>query len=150
MELEIGEWSKAQAVEFMDREWPRHPAPPGVVWAPFELVLAARRDVAVGVAVGVVVGGVGELKQLLVRRGDDRVGGVGSALLREFRRRCQERGCHKLRLETADYQARPFYERHGFTVAATLSNDRFGRTWFIMESVCASASDCATPSGSRQ
>ena len=134
MELEIGEWSKAEAVEFMDREWPRHPAPAGVVWAPFEVVLAARRNGVIGAAVGVLVGGVAELQQLLVRHGDDR-GGVGSALLREFERRCKERGCHKLRLETADYQARPFYERHGFRVVATLPNDRFGHTLFVMEKV---------------
>ena len=135
MDLEISEWSQAEATAFMDQEWPLHPTPPGVVWASFAIVLVARRDVAIGTAVGVAVGGVGELKQLLVRRGDDRGGGVGSALLREFERRCRDRGCHKLRLETADYQARPFYERHGFTLAATLSNDRFGRTWYVMEKV---------------
>jgi len=47
--------------------------------------------------------------------------------------RCRRLNCHKIRLETADYQARPFYERHGFSVAATLTNDRFGRSVFVME-----------------
>jgi hypothetical protein len=46
---------------------------------------------------------------------------------------CRRLGCHEIRLETARYQARPFYERHGFAVAATLTNDRFGRSWFVME-----------------
>ncbi len=134
MVFEIGDWTQAEALEFTTREWAAHPEPPEVVWAPFDVVLVARRapdEVAIGAAFGVVIGGVGELKQLLVRHGDDRKG-VGSALLREFERRCRERGCHALRLETGDYQARPFYERHGFGVAAALANDRFGRTVFIM------------------
>lgn len=134
MDVEIGDWTKADAFEFMSREWARHPEPPEVVWAPFEVAMVARRapgHVAIGAAVGLMIGGVGELKQLLVRRGDDRAG-VGSALLREFERRCRARGCHLLRLETGDYQARPFYERHGFSVAAALANDRFGHTLFIM------------------
>jgi hypothetical protein len=54
-------------------------------------------------------------------------------LLGVFEARCRAAGCHKLRLETADYQARPFYERHGFTLAVTLTNDRFGRSVHIME-----------------
>jgi hypothetical protein len=40
---------------------------------------------------------------------------------------------HKIRLDTAEYQARPFYERHGYACVATLANDRFGKALFIME-----------------
>ncbi len=59
--------------------------------------------------------------------------GAGSALLAAFEEDCRARGCHQLRLETGDYQARGFYERHGWQVVATLTHDRFGRTWFVME-----------------
>ena len=138
MELQISDASRQEASEFTEREWPHHPTPPGVHWERFDVALVARRDVVVGAAIGVVIGGLGELQQLLVRRGDERTG-VGSLLLREFEQRCRARNCHKLRLETADYQARPFYERHGFRVAATLANDRFGHTWFIMEKALDSA-----------
>jgi GNAT superfamily N-acetyltransferase len=132
MDLTISDWTAAAAAAFMAVEWPPHTASIGVEWSPQEIVLVGTWGVPVGVACGVVIGGLGELKQLLVKADHARAG-VGSRLLEEFERRCTTLGCHKLRLETADYQARPFYERHGFTVVATLTEDRFGRDWFVME-----------------
>ena len=120
------------AAEFMNAEWPPHDAPIGIAWSRREIVLVATRGIPVGVACGVVIGGLGEQKQLLVKIDHVRRR-VGSQLLEEFERRCAALGCHKLRLETADYQARPFYERHGFMLAATLTEDRFGRDWFVMD-----------------
>jgi GNAT superfamily N-acetyltransferase len=129
--IEIAEWTNAEVEAFMARAWPPHDAALGIHWVPQPVVLVARASTPIGIARGVIVGGVGELKQLLVER-EQTKRGVGSLLLTEFERRCRAAGCHKLRLETADYQARPFYERHGFSVAATLDNDRFGRDWFVM------------------
>lgn len=131
-ELTIAEWNRTEADRFALLEWPAHDAPLGIVWDVQPIVLVAAREEPIGVADGIAAGGVGELKRLIVKKGDDRRG-VGSKLLAEFERRCVRLGCHKLRLETGDYQARPFYERHGFQVVATLSNDRFGRDWFVME-----------------
>ncbi|HEX4445914.1 MAG TPA: GNAT family N-acetyltransferase [Polyangiaceae bacterium] len=132
MEVLISDWTADDAAKFMAAEWPPHDASLGIVWSEQEIVLVATRGVPVGVARGVVIGGLGELKQIVVKV-DHAHGGVGSRLLEEFERRCIALGCHKLRLETGDYQARPFYEQHGFTVAATLTEDRFGRDWFVME-----------------
>jgi len=138
-EVVIGDWTQDEASAFIDREWPPHDAHLGHVWNPQELVLCARSGgEAVGVARGVANGGVGELKHLLVRK-DRAHGGIGSRLLLEFEARCRALGCHKLRLETAEWQARPFYERHGFVVAAVLANDRFGKQWFVMEKQLAGA-----------
>jgi GNAT superfamily N-acetyltransferase len=129
--VQIAECTNAEVEAFMARAWPPHNAPLGIDWVPQGIVLVARAGEPIAIARGVIIGGVGELKELLVER-EHAKRGVGSRLLTDFERRCRAAGCHKLRLETADYQARPFYERHGFSVAATLENDRFGRDWFVM------------------
>jgi GNAT superfamily N-acetyltransferase len=131
--VDITDWTVAEATAFTTLEWPPHDAHLGIHWELRDVVLVAKdADQPIGVARGVVVGGLGELKHLLVKK-DSAHTGVGTRLLREFESRCRVLQCHKLRLETADYQARPFYEKHGFAVAATLTNDRFGRDWFVME-----------------
>jgi GNAT superfamily N-acetyltransferase len=132
-DITIGEGTPDEADAFVTTEWPPHDAHLGIRWNLRDVVLVAKAgEEPVGVARGIVVGGVGELKHLLITKDRIRVG-IGSRLLAEFEKRCRALGCHKVRLETADYQARPFYEKHGFVVAAELTDDRFGRVWFIME-----------------
>lgn len=46
--------------------------------------------------------------------------GIGSMILREVERTAREKGCRVVTLGTASYMARPFYEKHGFTVFTTL------------------------------
>ena len=46
--------------------------------------------------------------------------GIGSLLLREVERIAREKGCRVVTLGTARYMARPFYEKHGYTVFTTL------------------------------
>ena len=46
--------------------------------------------------------------------------GLGSMLLREVERIAREKGCRVVTLGTASYMARPFYEKHGYTVFTTL------------------------------
>ena len=46
--------------------------------------------------------------------------GLGSALLREVERNAGEKDCRVVTLGTASYMARPFYEKHGYTVFTTL------------------------------
>ena len=46
--------------------------------------------------------------------------GIGSMLLREVERIAREKGCRVVTLGTASYMARPFYEKHGYTVFTTL------------------------------
>ncbi|MCR5809208.1 MAG: GNAT family N-acetyltransferase [Clostridiales bacterium] len=46
--------------------------------------------------------------------------GLGSMILREVERIAREKGCRVVTLGTASYMARPFYEKHGYTVFTTL------------------------------
>ena len=46
--------------------------------------------------------------------------GIGSVLLREVERIAREKSCRVVTLGTASYMARPFYEKHGYTVFTTL------------------------------
>lgn len=53
---------------------------------------------------------------------DDRVRGAGhgSALIAAAEQLARERGCIGVHLDTFEFQARPFYERLGYTVFGTL------------------------------
>ena len=46
--------------------------------------------------------------------------GIGSMILRELERIARQKGCRVVTLGTASYMARPFYEKHGYTVFTTL------------------------------
>lgn len=58
--------------------------------------------------------------------------GLGSRLLKTFEEAGIERGCANAHLDTFSYQARPFYERHGYTVYATLEDYPPGHQRFYM------------------
>ena len=47
--------------------------------------------------------------------------GIGSMIIREVERITKEKGCRVVTLGTASYMARPFYEKHGYTVFTTLN-----------------------------
>ena len=47
--------------------------------------------------------------------------GIGSMIIREVERITREKGCRVVTLGTASYMARPFYEKHGYTVFTTLN-----------------------------
>ena len=46
--------------------------------------------------------------------------GLGSMIIREVERIAREKGCRVVTLGTASFMARPFYEKHGYTVFTTL------------------------------
>ena len=46
--------------------------------------------------------------------------GIGSMIIREVERIAREKNCRVVTLGTASYMARPFYEKHGYTVFTTL------------------------------
>ena len=56
--------------------------------------------------------------------------GYGSQLLAAAERVARESGCVAVRLDTYEFQARPFYERHGYTVWGVLEGYPAGRSTF--------------------
>ncbi len=58
--------------------------------------------------------------------------GVGAALLEAFETEARRRGCAIVFLDTFSFQARPFYERHGYAVALAIEGYGDGITRFTM------------------
>lgn len=52
--------------------------------------------------------------------------GLGSHALQAVERVAEERGCHIIFLGTWDFQARPYYEKHGFRVFASIKDSPKG------------------------
>ena len=48
--------------------------------------------------------------------------GLGSVALQAVEREAERKGCHVLWVGTWDFQARPYYEKHGYEVFATLKD----------------------------
>ena len=58
--------------------------------------------------------------------------GIGSKLLVEAERIAIERGCRYVILDTLDFQARPFYQRHGYEVQWTQQQYPFSGCKYFM------------------
>ena len=100
----------------------------------FVPVAAFARDAA-----GAVVGGIfaivnwNWLHVALVWVAEDRRGtGLGRELLARIEEVGRARGCTRAHLDTFSYQARPFYERHGYELFATLDDYPSGQQRFFM------------------
>ncbi|UXI02600.1 GNAT family N-acetyltransferase [Photobacterium sp. TY1-4] len=48
--------------------------------------------------------------------------GIGSGLLKKLEQHASSLGCQHALVDTLDFQARPFYERHGYQCQMTLEN----------------------------
>ena len=100
----------------------------------FEPLVLAARD-ATGTIVGGLVGMVGwkwlHLDLLWV---DDthRGMGVGTNLLRAAENEAALRGARHVDLDTFDFQAKPFYEREGYSVFGILEDYPPGHTRYFM------------------
>ena len=66
--------------------------------------------------------------------------GLGSRLLAAIEAAAIARGCTQAHLDTFSYQARPFYERHGYRLFATLEDYPPGQQRFFMRKRLAPAS----------
>jgi len=64
--------------------------------------------------------------------------GLGHELLVRIEEVGRRHGCTRAHLDTFSYQARPFYERHGFELFATLEDYPQGHKRFFMRKVLAS------------
>ena len=58
--------------------------------------------------------------------------GLGTQLLTAIEAAAIERGCLHAHLDTFSYQARPFYERHGYRLFATLDDYPPGHQRFFL------------------
>jgi GNAT superfamily N-acetyltransferase len=68
--------------------------------------------------------------------------GLGSRLLLEAEAEAERRGCRTVWLDTYDFQARPFYERHGYAMFAEFDDLPGGhRRWFMKKRLGGSAGD---------
>jgi GNAT superfamily N-acetyltransferase len=96
------------------------------------LLVTVRRDgrIAGGLS-AVTVRGMLEIDLLWVDeawRGQ----GLGSRLLRAAEAEAAQRGCRAVSVGTFDFQARPFYERAGYTVAGEVGGYPDGHRWFML------------------
>ena len=101
----------------------------------FEPIAVFVRD-----ADGCLIGGVQGLINwnwlhvaLLWVSAERRRAGLGSRLLQAIERAAAERGCRWAHLDTFSYQARPFYERHGYEVFAVLDDYPPGERRFYLK-----------------
>jgi GNAT superfamily N-acetyltransferase len=62
--------------------------------------------------------------------------GYGASLLRQAETAARDAGCVAVRLDTYEFQARPFYEHHGYVVYGTLEGYPAGtRTYLLTKSL---------------
>ena len=58
--------------------------------------------------------------------------GYGAALLGQAEQAARDAGCVAVRLDTYEFQARPFYERHGYSVYGELTGYPAGTRTFLL------------------
>lgn len=131
--MEITKDTYDAAYEFAAQHWPTHNRAQGIEWNQVTFgLLAAEGDSVTGAATAIVVGGAASLEQLVVAPSKVRCG-IGRALVAAFESEARKMQCHVLELETAESQARPFYEKLGFKVVAEKPNSKFRQTWYLMQ-----------------
>jgi GNAT superfamily N-acetyltransferase len=98
---------------------------------PANFVLRSDRGEVLGGLLGMIWGGWLQVSYLWVSevvRGQ----GHGGRLLEAAEAYATERGCSGVNLDTHSFQARPFYERHGYVVFGTLEDNPVGHTRYYL------------------
>lgn len=111
-------------------EWDK--ALPGIRWTPKSFCFGVYENGSlVGYTLFRINGGVGHLKEIIVRR-KLRKKGVGRLLASHFIGFCRKKGCHKLTLRTSEAhkEALPFYRKLGFRREAVHKRDVCGLEWY--------------------
>jgi GNAT superfamily N-acetyltransferase len=71
--------------------------------------------------------------------------GYGRQLLLAAEAYARERGCQHVQLSTFSFQARPFYEKHGYEVFATLEDCPPGHREYFLRKALAAERDAPPP-----
>jgi GNAT superfamily N-acetyltransferase len=100
-------------------------------WTPVVVVLRDDSNQLQGGIAGDIWGGWLHISMLFVNE-ELRSAGWGSKLLLAAEEVARSTGCRRAYLETFSFQARPFYEKHGYTVFATLEDQPPGHTFYFM------------------
>ena len=99
---------------------------------PTNFVLRSERGEVLGGLLAMIWGGwlrVGTLWVSEMARGQ----GHGSRMLEAAGSYAKERSCKGVCLDTFSFQARPFYERHGYTIFATHEDNPPGHVRYFLE-----------------
>lgn len=110
------------------------PFTPGPGFKPLAVFLRDQTSTVVGGAAGTVNWNWLFISLLWLRE-SLRGTGHGKRVLAAIEAAGMERGCTRAHLDTFSYQARPFYERHGYRVFGTLENYPPGHRRFFLEKV---------------
>lgn len=98
-------------------------------------LLAIEGEIILGYITIIADTGVAQFEPLMIaveRKGQ----GIGSALIKAAEDKAHSLGVHKVWLETgSDWAAKPFYEKHGYTVRAILPNHTGGREFVLMDKI---------------
>ena len=100
-------------------------------WSPANFFLRTPRGEWIGGVLGITWGGWLHVRTLWVAEALRGLG-HGSRLLRAVEAYAVEKGCFASTLETHSFQARPFYERHGYEVFGTLPDYPPGHAKFFL------------------
>ncbi len=98
---------------------------------PVHMFLRDAQDAVVGGLLGHVLFGWMYIAKLWIDEAH-RGGGSGSSLLRTAESLARDRGCLGMYVDTFEYQARPFYEKHGFELFGTLEGYPAGYRQFFL------------------
>ncbi len=125
-ELREGELSELE--EFKNREYPALDKAhygdklPNFIRTEHTFVVRYESEIAGYLKMGTNTG-VGKIWSILVGEAFRRKR-VGTTLIEAAEAKAKTLGVHKMRIEVgADWEVKPFYERMGYTVRATLPND---------------------------
>lgn len=88
---------------------------------PIPIFMRDRKNRVVGGVIGYVYDGWLHIDFLWIEE-SFRNRGNGTRLLKMIEEEAVKCGCRHIDLDTFSFQARPFYEKHGYTVFATLDN----------------------------
>lgn len=101
-------------------------------YAPITVVLRNVEGVFLGAALGETGRGWLSISVIWVDK-SVRGKGYGRQVLETMEAEAAMRGCHSAYLDTFSYQARPFYERCGYTMFGSLDDYPTGHTRYFMQ-----------------